>query len=351
MTLLDMLVKLQGRLAVPKLFLSRLDPVLAVCLMATTVSHAAEPSWDSTVKKGWPPSFEKVSIPCTADGAVQPAYVYKATGEKPRPLVVSLHTWSGGYAQTDPLAPLVQAKNWNYIHPDFRGPNNTPASCASKLAIQDVDDAIAYALANLPVDKDNIFVVGTSGGGHMACASYLHTRHPVKMTFAWVPITDLEAWFHQSKERRSKYADHILAATQSEGTLNVEEARARSPMFMPIPAKLKAPIRIFAGIDDGYKGSVPITHSLLFYNRLAQFAGGENLVPESDISALAAREKPGDSPGLPPLGKHEVLYHRASKLASVTIFQGGHEMAVDSCFAQMEELADQPATPVEVVHQ
>jgi acetyl esterase/lipase len=309
----------------------------------TAAALAAEPAWDSTAKTGWPAPFEKVSIPSTADGAAQPAYVYKATGEQPRPLVVSLHTWSGGYSQVDPLAALVQKKNWNYIHPDFRGPNTTPASCASKLALQDVDDAIAYALANMPVDKENIFVVGTSGGGHMACATYLNTRHPVKMTFAWVPITDLEAWYHQSKERRHKYADHILAVTQSQETLNVEDARARSPMFMPIPADLNAPIRIFAGIDDGYKGSVPITHSLLFYNRLAKFSGGENLVSESDIAALAAREKPADPSALPSLGKHKVLYHRASKLASVTIFQGGHEMVVDSCFAQMEELADNPA--------
>jgi acetyl esterase/lipase len=327
--------------------LLRAGLALAICLTVAVPAFAAEPTWDSTAKKGWPPSFEKVSIPSTADGATQAAYIYKATGEQPRPLVVSLHTWSGGYAQTDPLAPLVEQKNWNYIHPDFRGPNFTPAACASKLAIQDVDDAIAYALANMPVDKGNIFVVGTSGGGHMACAHYLNTRHPVKMTFAWVPITDLEAWYQESRDRKSNYADHIFAATQSEGTLNVEEARARSPMFMAIPKDLKAPIRIFAGIDDGYTGSVPITHSLLFYNRLAQFAGGENLVPDEDVAALAAREKPGDKPNLPPLGKKEVLYHRGSKLASVTIFQGGHEMVVGSCFAQMEELADPPAAPVQ----
>lgn len=306
---------------------------------------SSDPAWDSTAETQWVTPFEKVSIPSTADGTAQNAYIYKATGAQPMPLVISLHTWSGDYTQTDPIAALAQKENWNYIHPDFRGPNATPASCASKLALQDVEDAISYAIANMPVDKANIFVVGTSGGGHMACAVYLNTRHPVRTTFAWVPITDIEAWFYQSQARKNKYAGQILAITQSKGAPNAEDARSRSPMYLPIPEGLHSPIRLFAGIDDGYSGSVPISQSLLFYNRLAAHSGNkEDLVPDSDIIALVGRGKPGPFTAAATIGGRKVLYQRASKLASVTIFQGSHEMVVDYCFGQMKDLAAGGAT-------
>lgn len=70
--------------------------------------------------------FEKVEIPSTKDGEVQKAFMYKSTSKTSQPLIVSLHTWSGYYNQTDPLTKEILARDWNYIHPDFRGANRTP---------------------------------------------------------------------------------------------------------------------------------------------------------------------------------------------------------------------------------
>ncbi|WP_010553442.1 alpha/beta hydrolase family protein [Pseudoalteromonas arctica] len=78
------------------------------------------------------------------------------------PLIMSLHTWSGDYQQFDPLASLSLKAGWNYIHPDFRGPNNSTDSCLSDKVISDIDDSIFYVIKNGNVDKDNIFIVGTS---------------------------------------------------------------------------------------------------------------------------------------------------------------------------------------------
>ncbi|MFA5326348.1 MAG: hypothetical protein WC384_01025 [Prolixibacteraceae bacterium] len=52
------------------------------------------------------------------------AVFYKTSQTAPQPLVVSLHTWSGDYTQEDPLAKEILLRDWNYIHPDFRGVNN-----------------------------------------------------------------------------------------------------------------------------------------------------------------------------------------------------------------------------------
>src|SRR4029078_276414 len=58
--------------------------------------------------------------------------------------------------------------------------------------------------------------------------------------------------------------------TGSNGTLNIESARSRSPMFMQTPvSRLKtAQLFIYCGVRDGVDGSVPITQSINFYNKL-----------------------------------------------------------------------------------
>lgn len=314
--------------------------VLLACHPLLAKSKSSDQTWDSSNTFDPQGAFEILNIPSSTDGAQQKCYAYKSTSEKPMPLLVSLHTWSGSYAQRDELSELAQKKNWNVIHPDFRGPNKTPQACGSALALSDIDDAIEYALAHFPVDKSKIFVVGVSGGGHAACLNYLTTRHPVNTTFAWVPITDIEAWYYQSKARKRGYAKDILAATRSQSDqLNVEEARARSPLYKPVPEGKTSPIRIYAGINDGYSGTVPISHSLLFYNRLASaFGDTANLVPEGDIISLVSRGMPGSPRPAEKIGDRDILYEKKSPLASVTIFDGSHEMIVDYCMGQMEEI-------------
>src|SRR5690606_14633302 len=75
--------------------------------------------FDDTRIFTWPQTFSLVKIPGT-DNTVQNAYFYKSTSAKLQPLIVSLHTWGGNYAQRDDIALLSAHKNYNYIHPDFR---------------------------------------------------------------------------------------------------------------------------------------------------------------------------------------------------------------------------------------
>lgn len=96
---------------------------------------SSSPYWDDSEDTQWPEGFEVITIPSSLDGAMQRAYAFQSASDKAMPLVVSLHTWSGNYEQHDPLAEKMAKENFNYIHPDFRGPNNTPESCASELAM------------------------------------------------------------------------------------------------------------------------------------------------------------------------------------------------------------------------
>ena len=79
---------------------------------------------DGTNNKKWPIKCKKVEIISTLDKEIQMAYFY-SSNEKKRPLVISLHTWSGNYEQKDDLVIQCIENEYNYIHLDFRGPNNT----------------------------------------------------------------------------------------------------------------------------------------------------------------------------------------------------------------------------------
>src|SRR5665648_25899 len=94
---------------------------------------------DNLLKNIWPVGFSYVEIKSSTDGSVQKAWFHHSTGSEPRPLIVSLHTWSGDYNQEDPLVKEIILRNWNFIHPDFRGINNTPQSCGSDLVVSDIE--------------------------------------------------------------------------------------------------------------------------------------------------------------------------------------------------------------------
>jgi len=111
----------------------------------------------------WSNDFELVEIESAMDHHIQKAYFYRSTATDPAPLIVSLHTWSGDYTQKDTLAVLCRAQGLNYIHPDFRGVNNTKNACCSELAINDIDESIAYAIKNANVDTLRIYIIGHSG--------------------------------------------------------------------------------------------------------------------------------------------------------------------------------------------
>jgi pimeloyl-ACP methyl ester carboxylesterase len=181
----------------------------------------------------WKRGFLLAEIPSAYDGKLQKAYFYGAAAKAP--LIVSLHAWSSDYREYDTLALPVRNEGWNYIHPDFRGANNTPEAMMSDAAAQDIDDAISYAIENGNVDTERIVVTGHSGGGLAALGTYLRSAYKFRLCMAWCPISDLEAWYYQSRHARTKYWKDIEQAAGSGAEFNSIEARKRSPLALPPP--------------------------------------------------------------------------------------------------------------------
>tara|TARA_Y100001934_G_C12372597_1_gene787311 strand:+ start:124 stop:1053 length:930 start_codon:yes stop_codon:yes gene_type:complete len=274
----------------------------------------------------------EVSIKSSLDGSKQPAYFFAPETAKPVPLIVILHSWSADYRQKlhQPIQDHCAKKGWAYIHPNFRGPNRNPQATGSDLAVQDVLDAVAYASKHAKVDEKRILLVGTSGGGYMSLLMAGRAPEVWAGVSAWVPISDLTAWHRETKARNMKYYRDIEKSCGGAPGKSKEvdlQYKRRSPLTHLPEAKGVVNLDINAGILDGHKGSVPVNHSLLAFNVVADKA--DQLTPRQieEIVRTAkipeSLEKPIEDPGY---GKKKPLFRRISGKARVTLFDGGHEL-------------------------
>jgi len=276
-----------------------------------------------------------VKITSTKDGSSQDALFYcppevdlKKSGP-PMPLLVGLHTWSVSFSMCAKYIPDCQERKWVFVAPNFRGGNSRPTACASELAIQDVIDAVNYAKQNARVDPSRIYLIGGSGGGHMALMMAAKAPEIWAGVSAWVPISDLAAWHRQTRDRGLKYAALLEKCCGGPpGPLTAAEYRARSPInFLPIAKGL--PMDLNTGIHDGHAGSVPVSQALLAFNVLATANGlPDKQIPVADIDFMVAKEKVPDALAKESQNdverRNTVLFRRVAGAARITVFEGAH---------------------------
>ncbi len=314
--------------------------LLTFYLSIGKIGFTQEIPWDNTTNIIWDKVFHEVTIPSSIDNTNQQAYFFKSTKQRPQPLIISLHTWSGDFRQKDPLTKEIVARNWNYIHPDFRGANLTPKSMGSPFTISDIKDAIDYAIKHGNVDTSEIHIIGVSGGGFATLCTYMQLDYPIKSFSAWAPISDIEAWYWESIGRGKKYANDIVSALG--GEFKAAEARKRSPLFQNYPkyTREKSALYIYEGIHDGYTGSVPITQSINMYNRLIAeqkyqvrnidsislfAASDQDLVSDREIIDLLTKRTISSEQIEKKLFDRKVYLERHTEYIHLTIFDGSHE--------------------------
>ena len=265
------------------------------------------------------------------------------------PLLVALHEWSNDYMGERNLRRYfseAEQREWAFVFPDFCGQNNRPEACASTLALNDVKLAVEFMKEYTCIDDKRIFLVGASGGGHMALMSAASFPHIWAAVSAWVPITDLAAWYRQVKTRNLKYTNDLEAICGGPPGTSAEidrEYTARSPVnHLYKAAGLN--IDINAGILDGHTGSVPVSHSLNAFNLLAEANGApEKKITQEQIDKMTAA--PDFTRGLSSeYADHEkegrdrrILFRRSAGPVRVTIFEGGHEIDIPAALRWLSE--------------
>lgn len=289
-----------------------------------------------TVRNLWKNDFELVHIKSSKDNNIQKAYFYNSRASEPVPLIISLHMWGGDYTEFDSLAIFSKARNINYIHPNFRGRNSSVEACCSQLALSDIDDAITYAIENSNVDLKRIFVIGASGGGYATLCSFMRSKHNISKFSAWAPISDLIAWHKEGVRIGNEFAQDILQCTNSiNGNLNKVNAKKKSPIYWktPVAKFTNSQLDIYTGIYDGIRGSVPITHSIRFYNKVLKDLGvkdSSKYVSDKETKFLLNNRLPLGEYG--ELANRKIFLKREFKNIKLLIYEGGHEFLVEYAF-------------------
>ena len=281
--------------------------------------------------QGWPSEVKEIRIRSTKDHTDQPAMWWTPPDSKEAPLLVGLHTWSGDHKQTSSAYwRWCRQQGWHFIFPNFRGPNRTPEALASDLAVQDIVDAVAWAKTTVKVNPRRVYLIGFSGGAHMAMV--MAGRHPEIWAgvSAWCGIFDLSRWYTEHV-RNGKPDNYALQFEQAMGgpldtPARKAEARRRSPIGWLQNAG-SVPLHIAAGVHDGRKGAVRFRHSLDAFNAVVPPAAR---IPDALIDSFYATQQlpvgVAAAAADPLYGARKPLYQRTHDNTRVTIFDGAHQI-------------------------
>ena len=304
--------------------LSRINTILDFASSFTAHGTAL---WEQSV-----PGVEDVRITSTIDGTAQPALWVAPRGDRDRPLLVILHSWSAPYDQHAgiPYAMFAQENGWAAIAPQYRGVNDHAEAIGSDLAVQDVVDAIDYAVAQGGVDANRVYAVGYSGGGMMALL--LAGRHPdrVSAVAAWGPPYDLIAFYRQSRSAGRHYAGNISAGCGGDPTESgpaQEECLLRSPMTY-LDAAREQGVAVFIG-QGFFDTLVSPTQGANAFNQLADPKDrltservdeiGRHRVPEGHSGTITVATFFGEGDPAPVFARH-------SDLVWLVFVSSGHDM-------------------------
>lgn len=239
-----------------------------------------------------------LAIISSLDDSLEPSLFRRAPGDDPAPLLVGLHSWSmDRHNLVDSLLPVAQARGWHLLLPEFRGPNKADnprceEACGSRLAKQDILDAVDHVVETYEVDERTIFLYGGSGGAHMALLMAAYAPDRWRSVAAFCGITDLTAWHGQNR----KYAAQIEACCGGPpGAETKRQYDLRSPVYWASDIA-RAEVTIYHG---KYDLSVPHSQALRLYEAIHEadptsrvfltiFDGGHTHLPEDAAEQFAA---------------------------------------------------------------
>lgn len=292
----------------------------------------------------WSTAVQNITYLSSADNTRQPMMFYKPQTDESRPLLVALHSWSANYQQAESViySEWCIANDWIFIHPNFRGPNVRPQATGSELVIGDILSAIDYAKSNSRVDESRIYAVGWSGGGYLGLLLAGRAPEIWAGVSAWVPISDLNAWYEESTRLGTKYVREIAASCGGSPTREpaaANECWKRSPLTYLERAR-GVPIHMNHGIRDGRSSAdpVPVSQSLRAFNLLA--APQERFTEDEITYFTREAQVPAHlrSDTSDPLsGGLRILFQRQSGNARVTIFDGAHDKNTEAAFRWLNE--------------
>ncbi|MFO7948102.1 MAG: prolyl oligopeptidase family serine peptidase [Armatimonadota bacterium] len=219
------------------------------------------------------------TVPASADGSQEPVIIGHPEDINPGdtqapalPLLVGCHSWScPRYQAANNMAADAAEKGWLSVYPEFRGPNlqDNPRATetgGSILAQSDIIDAVEHMKTVFSVDDRRIYLLGGSGGGHIA--TLMAGKYPDvwAAVSAWVPITSLKEWWEQDNNYRP-HVEAVCGGRPGDAADVDFEYLRRSPRTF-ITNAANTPLHIFHGQFDG---TIDVEQSWQTFRRLSAF--------------------------------------------------------------------------------
>lgn len=206
------------------------------------------------------------------DGREIPAYVTlpgraaKAADGTLRPAVVLVHGGPylrGGDGGWEPQAQFLASRGYVVIEPEFRGSTGFGFDHFRAgwkqwgLAMQDdLDDALAWAVANAGVDPKRACIAGASYGGYAALMGLVRDDSPYRCAVEWVGISDISLIFDLAGTKAgNRWYRYGLRALVGDPDRDAAQLRATSPLAQA--AKIRKPLLMAYG---GADLTVPVKH-------------------------------------------------------------------------------------------
>jgi hypothetical protein len=114
----------------------------------------------------------------------------------------------------------------------------------------------------------------------------------------------------------------------------------QTPLHWEMPPTLNGRLEIYAGVNDGYADSVPISHSILFFNKVARHFGKSSMLVNQDEMIQCLTRGIPEAESTKRIDGRAVLYSRDIEEVSLTVFDGGHEILPDHCLNRLIDIAD-----------
>ena len=274
---------------------------------------------------------KEITYLCSFDNTQQPALVLEAKSKEPRPLFVTLHTWSSVYKQCrSSYAGRLVKFDVYMIAPDFRGKNTVgnKLSMGSDAAISDILDAVKYMQKNYNIDNSRIYLIGGSGGGFMSLLTSSRSRDIWAAVSSWCPISDIVKWHEYYSPKPGKAKGYGIHIEKNIGNPQTDEnAKAEAIHRSPVTylEGVSYPLDISHGIFDK---TVSVEHAIWAFNKVA---APKDRFTEAEIAAIKNITETQKTPdGFPEVaekfGKCKIYVRRVSGNVRINIFHGGHSI-------------------------
>lgn len=210
------------------------------------------------------------------DGLEFPVMVTKPRGAAagPRPAVMLVH--GGPFVRGtswgwNALPQFLASRGYVVIEPEFRGSNGYGDRLFragwrqwGEGMIDDLSDALAWAVKQGMVDPKRVCIAGASYGGYASMMALIKDPGQYRCGVSWAGVTDLDYLFTLDWSDASDASRRFgMTAMIGDRVKEAERLRRTSPLRRA--ADLKAPVLIAHGIDDR---RVPIDHATDFRRAL-----------------------------------------------------------------------------------